>query len=241
MHSELLSASPAVFFVHRCNIFWQSILTNSRKNTSTASQDGWSLVVALKLWRPFRRPLNRHRFENHNQVLTWQPEGQGLLRRRLVSATDLGLDCQGANPSMKSVATIISISLFYLGAINTLLARFAGTCTQGDAARLSGIVITAILFFAALVTLSVSRRQRFVLLAISPVLLVLVWQAFFSLRLGYSLLWQGAAACQVLVGIPYPPDGGEVFYGIAWPAVSLATLAALIEICRRRVSEQSAS
>lgn len=142
---------------------------------------------------------------------------------------------------MKTIAITISVSLFYLGAINTLLARFSGTCTQGDAARLSGIVITAILFLVALVAMSVSRRQRFVLLAISPVLLVLVWQAFFSIRLGYSLLWQGATACQVLVDIPYPPDEGEVFYGIAWPAVSFATLAALIAICCRRVSGQSAS
>ncbi|MDG1456697.1 MAG: hypothetical protein P8Q92_02160 [Pseudoprimorskyibacter sp.] len=62
-----------------------------------------------------------------------------------------------------TIAAALSVSLFYLGTINILMSRFAGTC-------------------------------------------------------------------QVLERMPYPQDGNELFYGIAWPTVSLATLIILIAL-----------
>ena len=122
---------------------------------------------------------------------------------------------------MSRYFAVLSIGLFYLSALNTLAARFAGTCTQGDADRLAGILITAILSTAAVWLMRASSREPMVLVAIAPVLLVFAWQAVFSLRLGYELLWLDSSACQVLTGVPHAMDGHEYFYGLAWPLVSI--------------------
>ncbi len=140
---------------------------------------------------------------------------------------------------MRTFLTILSISLFYLGALNTHLARFVGTCTQGGADNLAGIVLTAILYIVAIMTMIASRRERRVLLAIIPVIPVLAWQTVFSVRLAYGLLWKGLSACQVLIGGAYPMDGKEFFFGIAWITVTLLTLVSLVVIWRVRAFRTS--
>lgn len=127
-----------------------------------------------------------------------------------------------------------SVGLFYLGAFNVLLARFAGTCTHGDAGRLLGIWLTALLFAGALWALAASPRRPLILMMISPVLLALVWQTVFSAHLVHALLWQGVSACEALEGISYPPDGRETLYGIAWPVITGATWIGLFTLWPRR-------
>lgn len=101
-----------------------------------------------------------------------------------------------------------------------------------------GIVPTAIIIAAALYAMSVSPRRHLVLIAISPVLLLMAWQTVFATQLAHALLWRGASACQVLEGIPYPRDGKELLYGIAWPIVSFGMWIGLFVAWRRRPSRQ---
>ena len=124
----------------------------------------------------------------------------------------------------------LSITAFYMGAGNTILARFAGTCTHGDAGRLYGVVISAVLFFVALAIMKASARERSVVLFILPVLPVLVWQAWFSLRLSFEILVWGHSACDVLQGEPssFPVSGSELFFSIAWPLMSFSVLLGLV-------------
>ena len=138
---------------------------------------------------------------------------------------------------METFSNAVTVVLFYLGAVNALLARFVGTCNQGDASRLFGILITAILFAAALMAMSFSTHRRGVLRAISLAFPLLAWHTIFSARLGYALLWQGASACEALEGVPYPSDGNEVFYGIAWPVVTIATWTGLLVLWLHRSSK----
>ncbi|MEO1249750.1 MAG: hypothetical protein AAFW76_07915, partial [Pseudomonadota bacterium] len=60
--------------------------------------------------------------------------------------------------------SLLSIGAFYLGALNTVLARVAGTCTQGDADRLLGVIFSAVLYLVALGAMKMSRSERRILL-----------------------------------------------------------------------------
>lgn len=175
-------------------------------------------------------PSGRHRFARR----------LALTQEEVPLARDAVGFCQPPTrvDGFMSFSVPASVILFYLGAFNTLLARSAGTCTMGDAERLLGIVPTALLFAAALYAMSVSLRRHLVLIAIGPVLALMAWQTVFATQLAHALLWQGAPACQVLEGIPYPRDGKELFYGIAWPIVSIGMWIGLLVAWRGRPSRQ---
>lgn len=118
----------------------------------------------------------------------------------------------------------LSIGAFYLGAFNTVFARIAGTCTQGDADRLLGVIISAALYLFALATMKMSQSERKIAFFIIPVIPILIWQAVFAFRLSYEVLWLGVSACTVLNGTPYPMSGNEVFVAVAWPTMAVMVL-----------------
>jgi hypothetical protein len=144
------------------------------------------------------------------------------------------------------MSAVVSTFFFYLSVFNTLAARYAGTCTQGDASRLSGIVYSEITLGIALVTMSMSGRRPLIFYVIVPVLLYWGWQTVFSFHLLFALVWWGAAACDVLEGsfyvqegrltLTYPHDGHEIFYAVIWPVVSISMWIGLYLVWSRQNS-----
>lgn len=133
------------------------------------------------------------------------------------------------------VLAIISVGLFYLAAGNTVLARVAGTCTQGDADRLFGVVVSMALYGFALFGLWLSAQARALILFLLPLAPVVIWQAWFSARLAFEVFAFERSACSVLEGaIPdYPMSGSEAFFAIAWPTMSFGLLVGLSAILLR--------
>lgn len=119
---------------------------------------------------------------------------------------------------------VISVLALYLGALNSVLARFVGTCTQGDADRLFGIVLSAPLFSLFLFGLWRARFFRSTGILCLPAFLVLVWQAEFAVRLSYGILVQKLSACAVLEGTAYEYSGSETAFAALWPLVVLGTI-----------------
>lgn len=130
----------------------------------------------------------------------------------------------------------LSIAFFYLAAGNTVLSRFAGTCTQGDADRLFGVVLSMALYGMALFGLWQSGRARAISLFLLPIIPVLVWQTWFSLRLSVEIAALGRSACSVLEGaVPaYPFSGSELFFAIAWPLMSFCVLLGVFVLLRAK-------
>lgn len=123
---------------------------------------------------------------------------------------------------------IVSVLTFYLGALNTLLARVAGTCTQGEADRLWGVMISIPFYIVAVLGLFKTKYLKTTTIACSPVFLFALWQAAFAFRLALDILLYDASACEVLEGIPYPKSGDEIVFAILWPLVTFGTLIALM-------------
>ena len=134
--------------------------------------------------------------------------------------------------------TAVSLLAFYLGDLNILAARFAGTCTQGDAGRLYGVIYSILFYSAAIFFMRKSGRERTILLIVSPLLPIFVWQTLFSFRLSYELLWIGASACDVLEGmsLSYPADGGEIIFAISWPLMAIAVVIGILAVWMNRAS-----
>lgn len=128
----------------------------------------------------------------------------------------------------------LSIAFFYLAAGNTMIARVAGTCTQGDADRLYGVVLSLALYSIALISLWLSSRTRSIVLFCLPIFPIIFWQVWFSSRLSYEILVQGHSACTVLEGpLPiYPNSGSELFLALSWPIVSFIVLLGMLVVLR---------
>lgn len=137
----------------------------------------------------------------------------------------------------------VSVLAFYLAGLNALMARYAGSCTQGDADRLWGVVFSIAFYALALFALSRARARRAVLLLCAPLSVILVWQLVFAIRLTLGAL-SGAAACDVLEGLAaFPPSGEEAFplsgnemeFAALWLIMATLTpLGALVAARRRR-------
>lgn len=142
---------------------------------------------------------------------------------------------------MRGLASL-SVILFYLAAGNTVLARVAGTCTQGDADRLFGVVISIALYGLAILGLWVSGHTRRSAPILLPLVPVVVWQTWFSARLAFGIFALNQSACSVLEGPPpaYPMSGSETFFAITWPIMSLGVLLGLSALYLRRPSSENA-
>ena len=114
----------------------------------------------------------------------------------------------------------IGLVLFYLGALNALLAINLGTCTQGDASRLWDGVFTVILYGLACTPLSRTSRPELASLLLAPALLVVLAQTAFAFQLS-AVSAEGGAACAFLERMEgYPHDGDERSYATVWMAVA---------------------
>jgi len=130
---------------------------------------------------------------------------------------------------------VTSIILLYAAAANTFLARFAGTCTQGDAERLFGIFPSGILFLIALICMIKGNVNRVFIFAIFPFIPFLVWLIWFSAQLSFGIFVLGYSACEVLEGSPppYPMSGSETLFAVSWPAIYLGVLLGLLALWSR--------
>jgi uncharacterized membrane protein len=128
----------------------------------------------------------------------------------------------------------LSITFFYLAAGNTVLARVAGTCTQGEAERLHGVVLSFALYGIAILGLWLAPRGRPIVLFSLPVFPIVFWQVWFSSRLSFEILALGRSACTVLKGpLPaYPDSGSELFFALSWPLMSLSVLLGMLTVLR---------
>lgn len=129
---------------------------------------------------------------------------------------------------------IISTSSLYLGALNSVLARFVGTCTQGDADRLFGIVFSAPLFGLFLLGLWRTRYFRSTGILCLSGILVLVWQAEFAVSLLYGIALRRLSACAILEGGTYEYSGSETAFAALWPLVILGTVIGALLIASLR-------
>lgn len=126
----------------------------------------------------------------------------------------------------------LSIVFFYLAAGNTVIARVAGTCTQGDADRLYGIVLSLALYGVAILGLWLSLKTRSIALFCLPIFPIIFWQVWFSSRLSFEILILNHSACTVLEGpLPaYPNSGSEIIFALLWPLVSFSVLLGILAI-----------
>lgn len=113
------------------------------------------------------------------------------------------------------MGAVLAVLFGALGGLLVLLARGAGTCTQGDAGQLVLAILAIPFHLVALGCLAASsgRLQRmvgFVLL-----LPVYLWQAWFGATFGLRVLIWGQSACEALLGYEYWMDGGELIYANA--------------------------
>lgn len=120
----------------------------------------------------------------------------------------------------------ISAFALYVGVLNTILARFAGTCTQGDADRLWGILISVHFFFLAVFCLSRTKHLGVTMIASLPALLLMLWQSVFAAELLLGVFVHHSSACEVLEGVPYEYSGSEVPLAILWAVVIFGSFAA---------------
>ncbi|MEP4958659.1 MAG: hypothetical protein ABJQ70_14870 [Roseobacter sp.] len=110
---------------------------------------------------------------------------------------------------------------FYLGGFNAVIARVAGTCTQGDADHLFGAALSAVLYCIALLALRFTPHKRIIFLSTLPLWPLWLWQTVFTLQLNSALLFQEQAACSFLQNAPFPKSGDEVLYSFVWSVMTL--------------------
>lgn len=135
---------------------------------------------------------------------------------------------------IKHFLALLSVSAFYLGGANAILARFAGTCTQGDADRLFGAVLSIILYCIALIALHFAKNRRVIFLCTLPLWPIWIWLTIFTLQLSSALLVSGQTACSFLEGIPYPESGNEVLFATLWILMTLSSIIGGLCVWRSR-------
>jgi hypothetical protein len=111
----------------------------------------------------------------------------------------------------------IAILLLYIGTLNTLLSYGAGTCTQGNASHLAGVIFSVIPYLIGSFCWTKSTYGRGVLVICLPVIGVVLWQAVFAVCFAIEIFWRGASACDVLQSATtHPPDGNERTLTVLW-------------------------
>jgi len=109
------------------------------------------------------------------------------------------------------------VVLYYLAPGNLALSLIVGTCTQGDAGRLWGGLLSLLLFAAALVFVWCSTHPILVAIALLPLLPLLSWVTLFTVRSLVGYWWRNATACDVLETTGgYFADGNEASLTLLW-------------------------
>jgi signal transduction histidine kinase len=137
----------------------------------------------------------------------------------------------------------IALALFYLAAGNSVLALTVGTCTQGDAGRLWGGLLSLLLYAIGAPFLRHTSKPGLALALLIPIAPVLIWQAMFAVNLTVGFWFLGRSACDALDGMTgQSADGSEPIFTAIWLAVaatSLAGVAALFANWKRINTERS--
>ena len=120
-----------------------------------------------------------------------------------------------------------AIILLYFGALNAVLSRYAGTCTQNSADHLSGLWIVLISYGLALLLLWRARPGIVGMVILGVLLPVLVWHAGEGIRFAWGVVVEGQSACSLLVYPEYGMDGRETTFVVLWLIAGLV-LPALI-------------
>lgn len=126
------------------------------------------------------------------------------------------------------VWTFLTIIAIYLGAVNILLAEYAGTCTQGDAGHMFGIILSTILFLSGCVFLFKTRNILLSSVLCVPVFVLILWKAAFAFYFTYAVLILQQTACEVLTGIGYDASGNELELAVFWMVFGLSVPMAII-------------
>lgn len=124
-------------------------------------------------------------------------------------------------------SAITACLALYVGLLNTLLARHAGTCTQGDADRLFGIVLSAPFFLLTVLCLARTKHLGGAMIVCLPGLMLMLWQGAFAAELSFGILVHGFSACQILQDMPQAYSGHELTFAILWPTVMFCALGAI--------------
>jgi hypothetical protein len=114
-----------------------------------------------------------------------------------------------------------AIALLYFGALNALLSRYAGTCTQDAADHLGGLWVVLICYVLALTLLWRARPVRWTLVLIAPVVQIMLWHAAEGLRFAWGVFVDGQSACSLLVSAPFGMDGRETEFALLWLVAGL--------------------
>ena len=141
-----------------------------------------------------------------------------------------------------TIPAAIGFGLLYLAHLNSVLAYVAGTCNQGDAGRLWGVVLSLILALSGLVLLIRARPSRMAYLAALPLAPVMIWQGVFAARLFSNYFAYGMSACATLDGAAgYGMDGSEWAYAFLWVGLSIIVPAGLAIAILRALGASRAS
>jgi hypothetical protein len=138
---------------------------------------------------------------------------------------------------------IVAIVLISLGALNSVLAVNAGTCTQGDAGNLFGGLITLVLYMAGGLIMAFKPLQWRQISAFLPAAAIALWHSVFALRFAWGYFVDKISACDAMLGdflpqsMVYEKDGREVALAILWLGLSaifwLVMLLAWLQARRR--------
>ena len=115
----------------------------------------------------------------------------------------------------------MGLGLIYLAVLNAALALVGGTCSQGDASRLLGGVLSLVLYlfgFAAVLSAPPSRWSWGLLVLVLP---IVGYESWMSVRLLVEGDRAGGAACSVIQEPGNLPDGRETVLGGLWMGMTL--------------------
>jgi hypothetical protein len=128
----------------------------------------------------------------------------------------------------------VCLIIYYLAAGNLALSLTAGTCTQGDAGRLWGGLLSLLLFAAAFISIRRAKHPVPVAIALLPVLPLLGWATLFTVRFLVGFWWWNATACDALEATHgYPADGREHMLTLLWAALTIVAWSGILAVSLR--------
>ena len=133
----------------------------------------------------------------------------------------------------------VGVLLYYLAAGNLALSLTAGTCTQGDADRLWGGLLSLLLFAAALVFILRATHPIPAAMALLPLLPLLGWATLFTVRFLAGYWWWNATACDVLEGTHgHFADGREHILTLLWAVLTIVAWSGIVIVSLRCLRER---
>ena len=129
--------------------------------------------------------------------------------------------------------SIVGYALLYVGAVNVWFARYAETCTMGNADGLWGGAVTLVAYLLGLSLLWIGRPPRMTYLLLLPVLGSIWMQTSFTVAFAFGVWISAKSACEVLQGVPSDFDGRESIFAVLWILLSLSALVGVVALLSR--------